>query len=159
MSLAARIGSSRPSSTALLAVARARATYDGRVSGCAAPDVGEVGPHGLDVTADDRAGQGGVAHREGVVEGRGEQRAQGGGGVGGAGVAEQLHRLRDEGDQVVGAVREAGVVERALVLGDPHQVAAQVGDEGLGERDGVRLVGGDAERAAAAGGAGRARCR
>ena len=46
-------------------------------------DVLEVGPDGAEVAADDRAGQGGVALLEGVVEGRGKEWAQGAGRVGG----------------------------------------------------------------------------
>ena len=101
-------------------------------------DVGEVGADGLDVAAHDRAGQRRVAVGERVVEGGGEQRAQRRGRVLGAGGAEQVHRLGDQGDEVVGAVREAGVVERALVLGHPHRHAAEVGDQGLGEARGRR---------------------
>ena len=134
------------------------ATYDGSVCGRVGGEVGEVGADGLDVAADDRAGQRGVAVLERVVEGGGQQRAQGGGRVVGAGGGEHLHRLGDQGDEVVGAVRETGVVERALVLGHPHRAAAEVGDQALGELA-VGLVGGDAEDAAGAAGAGRRRCR
>ena len=118
------------------------------MSGALRGDVADVRPDGLDVAAHDRAGQRRVAEAQGVVEGGGQQRAEGRRGVVGTGGPEQLHRLGDQGDQVVGAVREAGVVERALVLRHPDDAAAQVGDEGLGERDGVGLVGGDAEGAA-----------
>ena len=93
----------------------------------------EVRPHGADVTADDRAGQRGVAVVEGVVEGGGQQRPQRGGRVVDAGGGEDLHGLGDQGDQVVGAVREAGVVERAHLLGHPRRAAAEVGDERLGD--------------------------
>ena len=76
-----------------------------------------------------------------------EQRAQRVGGLVGAGRGQHLQRLADQGDQVVGAVREAGVVERAAVLGHPHRAAAEVGDERLGERL-LGVAGGDAEDAA-----------
>ena len=71
---------------------------------------------------------------ERVVERGGEQRAQGAGRVVGAGGGEQLHRLGDQGDQVVGAVGEAGVVERAHLLGHPHRRAAEVGDQAARRR-------------------------
>ena len=76
-----------------------------------------------------------------------EQRAQRGGGVVGAGGGQQLHRLADQGDEVVGAVRETRVVERALALGHPHRDAAEVGDQGLGELA-LAVAGGHAEHAA-----------
>ena len=44
------------------------------------------------------------------------------------------------------------MVERPLVLGDPDQAAAELGDQRLGERGVSRLVGGDAEGAARAAG-------
>ena len=122
-------------------------------------DVGEVGADGVDVAAHDRAGQGGVALLEGVVEGGGEQRAQGGGGVVGTGGGEQLHRLGDQGDEVVGAVGEAGVVERAALLGDPHRRGRR------GRRPGARRARArpspavSAEDAAAQAVAGRPPCR
>ena len=103
-----------------------------------------MGADGAEVAADDRAGQRGVALLEGVVEGGGEQRAQGAGRVRGTGRREDLHGLGDQGDQVVGAVREARVVERAHLLGHPHRRAAEVGDERLDERALGRL-GGEAE--------------
>ena len=136
-SLAARSGSSRPSTTARFAVARARATYDPSVPGEVRGDVGEVRADRLDVAADDRAGQRGVAVGQRVVQRRGQQRAQGGGRVGGAGLAEQVHRLGDQGDEVVRAVREARVVERAPVLLDPDDAAAEGGDQRAGERPGA----------------------
>ena len=114
-SRAARIGSSRPSVTARSRVARASATYDAQGLRRVRADVVEVGADGADVAAHDRPGQRGVAVRQRVVEGGGQQRPQGGGRVVGAGRGrEQLHRLGDQGDQVVGAVRQPGVVERAL---------------------------------------------
>ena len=109
-------------------------------------DVDQVGADGLDVAADDRAGEGGVALAQRVVEGGVEQRAQGVGGVVATGGGQHLHRLGHEGDEVVGAVGETCVVERALVLGDPHRAATEVGDELLGDGP-LRLAGGDAEDA------------
>ena len=47
---------------------------------------------------------------------------------------EQVHRLADQGDQVVGAVGETGVVERALLLGDPHGRPPRSATRRLGER-------------------------
>ena len=110
-------------------------------------EVGDVGPDRLDVTADDRPGQGGVAVLERVVERGGQQWPQGRGRVVGAGGRQDLHGLGDEGDEVVGAVGQACVVERAPVLGHPHRATAEVGDEGLGDLA-VGVVGGDAEDAA-----------
>ena len=46
----------------------------------------------------------------------------------------------DQGDQVVGAVGEGRVVERPVVLGDPHRLAAHLDDQRLGDRP-QRLVG------------------
>ena len=78
---AARIGTTRPSVTARSRVARARATYDAQGLRRVGGDVLEVGPDGAEVATDDRPGQRGVALLEGVVEGGGEQRAQGAGRV------------------------------------------------------------------------------
>ena len=63
------------------------------------------------------------------------------------GRGEHLAGLGHQGDQVVGAVRERGVVERPPLLRHPHGAAAEVGDQLLGE---AALVGagGDAEDAA-----------
>ena len=144
---AARIGSSRPSSTARSAVAFAIATYDGMVAGAFSAMSCRWACDGLHVTAHDRAGQRGVALGERVVEGGGEQRAQRRGGVLGAGGGQQLHRLADQGDEVVGAVRETGVVERALALGHPQRDAAEVGDQALGVLP-LGVAGGHAEHAA-----------
>ena len=71
---------------------------------------------------------------------------------------EQLHRLGDQGDEVVGAVRQARVVEAAVLLGHPHHVAAEVGDDLLGP-GALRRAGGHAEDAVGAAGRGRGRCR
>ena len=128
----ARIGSTRPSVTTRSSVARAMATYDGSVCGAVAAISARWPRIVPDVAADDRAGQRRVAVGQRVVEGRVEQRAQGGGGVLGAGRAQQLHGLGDEGDEVVGAVGEAGVVERALVLGHEHRAGRR------GRRPGAR---------------------
>ena len=76
------------------------------------PELGDVTPHGLDVTAHDRTGEGGVALAQRVVEGGGQQGTQRAGRVVGTRGVQELHRLGDEGDQVVGAVGERGVVER-----------------------------------------------
>ena len=111
-------------------------------------DLGEVAADGADVAADDGAGQGGVALGQRVVESGVEQRAQGGGRVLGAGSAEQLHGLGDQGDEVVRAVGQTRVVERALVLGDEHRQAAEVADQPLGELA-LRRAGRDAVHAAA----------
>ena len=108
--------------------------------------VGEVGADRLDVTTHDRAGERGVTVLERVVEGCGEQRAQGRRGVLGTGGGEDLHRLGDQRDEVVGAVGQACVVERAAVLGHPHRATAEVGDERLGELA-IGLVGRHAEDA------------
>ena len=97
-------------------VARASARYDGDGLGRVGGDLDEVGADGLDVAAHDRAGEGGVALGERVVEGRVEQRAEGVGGAVATGGGQHLHRLGHQGDEVVGAVGEACVVERALVL-------------------------------------------
>src|SRR5207247_7947168 len=96
-------------------------------------EVVEVGPHGVDVAADDRAGEGGVTVVERVVEGGSQQRPERPGRVVGTGGGQDLQGLRDQGDQVVGAVGETGVVEGAFVLGHPHRAAAQVGDQALGQ--------------------------
>ena len=85
--------------------------------GGVAGDLGEVAADGLDVATDDRAGEGGVAVGQRVVEGGGEQRAQGAGRVVDAGRRQQLGGLGDEGDQVVGAVGQRRVVERAASSG------------------------------------------
>jgi hypothetical protein len=110
-------------------------------------EVGHVGADGLHVAANDRAREGRVAVLERVVEGGGQQRAERGGRVLGAGGGEDLHRLGDEGDEVVGTVGETRVVERAAVLRDPHRATAQVGHQRLRE-PAVGVGGGHAEHAA-----------
>ena len=58
--------------------------------------------------------------------------------------AEQVGGLGDQRDQVVGAEREPGVVEPAVVFGDPDRLGAHLDDERLG--GGPELVDrGDAE--------------
>ena len=104
----------------------------------------DVGADRGDVTAYDGPGEGSVAVGEHVVEGCGQQRPEHGSGIGGTGRAEQVHRLRDERDEVVGAVGEGCVIEHAVGLGDPHRGAAEGGDELLGERA-VGRTGGQAE--------------
>ncbi|OLE27919.1 MAG: hypothetical protein AUG44_08925 [Actinobacteria bacterium 13_1_20CM_3_71_11] len=66
-----------------------------------------------------------------------------------AGVAQPVDRLVDEGDQVVRAMGEGGVVERAVLLGDPLHGAAQLVDQRARERPDVGR-GGHAERDALA---------
>ena len=110
-------------------------------------DLGEVGAHGVDVAADDRTGQRSVALLEGVVERCGQQRTQGGRGVVDPGGVQQLHRLGDQGDQVVGAVGEPCVVERAHLLGHPVGAATEVGDQRRGDLA-LGFGGGEAEDAA-----------
>ncbi|SCD99292.1 syndecan 1 [Streptomyces sp. IgraMP-1] len=107
-------------------------------------DVGLDGPR---VSAGDGAGEGGVAGAQGVVEGGAEEGAEHPVGGGDPGRAQQLHRLGDQGDQVVGAEREGRVVERTGLLRDPLGLSAHLDDEGLGGEP--QLVGGgDAEGAA-----------
>ncbi len=107
----------------------------------------DVGGDRARVPAGDRAGQRGVAGAQGVVQGGAEQRAEHPVGGGDPGLGQQLHRLGDQGDQVVGAQREGSVVERARLLGDPLGLAAHLDDEGLG-REPQLIGGGDAEGAA-----------
>ena len=99
---------------------------------------------------------------ERVVEGGGEQRAQRVGrvqvGVVHARRGQQLHGLGDQRDQVVGAVGQRRVVERALVLGHPHRAAAEVRDQLLGHLP-LAGAGGDPEDAARRAAAGRRPCR
>ena len=88
----------------------------------------------FDVAADDRAGQRGVAVASALSSAAVSSGRSVGGRVVGARPRQQdLHGLGDEGDQVVGAVREPRVVERAPVLGHPHRAAAEVGDQLLGD--------------------------
>ncbi len=118
--LAARIGRTRPSVTARSRVARGQRDVGRQRLRRVGLEVGEVRPHGVDVASHDRAGQGGVALLERVVEGGGEQRAQRAGRVADTRGREDLHRLGDQGDQVVGPVRQTGVVERAASARAPR---------------------------------------
>ena len=91
--------------------------------------LGEMGAHGFDVAPHDGTGQGAVAFRQGVVESGLEKRSQNGGGIVRTRGPQELHRLRDEGDQVVGAMREARVVEAPRLLGHPHHGRPELGHD------------------------------
>ena len=89
--------------------------------------------HGADVAPADRPGEPAVAAAQAVVQRGGEQRAEHAGGVGDAGGAQQVGGLGDEGDQVVGAGDQRGVVEPPVVLGDEERLAAHLEDQRLGD--------------------------
>ena len=140
----ARSGSRRPLASARSAVSRAMATYDGSTSGAAAVSAARwaatvpaspraTGP--VSAASPRRrapssaAPSSGAEHRAGVLD---------------AGPAQQVGRAGDEGRQVVGAVREGGVPQRPLLLGEVHRLATHLEHQGVAGRQ-QRLRGGDAE--------------
>lgn len=93
---------------------------------------GDVRGDGTGVTARHGAGERGVAGAQRVVQGGAEERAEHPVRRRDTGLAEQLHRLGDQRDQVVRAERQGRVVERAGVLLDPLGLAAHLDDQRLG---------------------------
>ena len=81
-------------------------------------------------------------------------------GRGDPGAFEQVHAVPHERDQVVGAVRQRRVVERADRLGDPDRLGAHLHDQRLADAPGrlVAVGGGDPD-AAGSPAAGRPRTR
>ena len=104
---------------------------------------------GTGVPARHRPGQRGVAEAQRVVQRGVQQRVEDPVGVPDARVAQPVHRLVDERDEVVGAVCEGGVVQRAVLLGDPLHGAAELAHQPLGQRAQV-VRGGHPERDALA---------
>ena len=140
-------GLSRPCARARSAVVRAIARYAGDRAGRVPAQLRDVRGDRTGVAAGHRPGQGGVTGAQGVVEGRAEQRAEHPVGVLDPGLGQQLHRLGDQGDQVVRAEGEGRVVERTVLLRDPLGLPAHLDDQGLGGQPQL-LGGGDAEGAA-----------
>ena len=73
----------------------------------------------------DRAREGCVTEAQRIVQGGTHQRTEDVGGLRDPGGAQDLCRFGDEGDQVVGAVGERGVIGDPVGLGDPHRGAAR----------------------------------
>lgn len=94
--------------------------------------LGDMCGDGARVAARHGAGERGVAGAQRVVEGGAQERAEHPGGSRDPGLAQQLHRLGDQRDQMVRTERQRRVVERAEVLLDPLGLAAHLDDQRLG---------------------------
>ena len=88
---------------------------------------------GAGVAAGDRPVSAAVAVAQRVVERGAEQRAEQPGGSATPAAPQEVDGLGDQRDQVVGAVGQGRVVERADVLGDADRLAAHLDDERLGD--------------------------
>ena len=82
----------------------------------------------------DRAGQGGVTEPQRVVQCRAEQRPEHPARVRYSGRVQQVRRLDDQGDQVIGGAGERRVVEVPVLLVDEHRLAAHLDHQRLGHR-------------------------
>jgi hypothetical protein len=56
-----------------------------------------------------------------------------------AGLAQQVHRLGYHGGEVVGSVRQGGVIGAPLLVGDPGRSSTQLGDQLLPELTRLRI--------------------
>lgn len=90
-----------------------------------------MGGHGGGIAPGDRAGQGGVAVPQCVVERCAEQRGQQSLRLVDAGDTEQVDGLGDDGHEVVRAVGQRRVVDHARLLRDPDGLSAHLDDERL----------------------------
>ena len=105
----------------------------------------QVAGHGAGVAPGDRPGQRRVAGVQRVVQRGAEQRPEHPGGLLDAGPAEQVGRLVDQGDEVVRADHEGGMVERARLLRHHHRVAPDLPHQRRGDGQ-QRRRSGHAER-------------
>ena len=87
-----------------------------------------------------------ISFTKGIVESRREQGARDALRLGDSRCREELQRLRDQGDEVIGTVRECRVIERAPIIGDLDGITAHLHDQGGGNRDSL-TGGGHTERA------------
>ena len=119
------------------------------MSGARSAEHPQVREHGAGVAAGDRAGQRAVAVAQRVVQRGGQQRAEHPLRVADPGAAQQVRGLGDQRDQVVRAVRERGVVERAGRVGHPDRLRAHLDDQRLADvpRRLVAVGRGDADAA------------
>ena len=96
-------------------------------------ELAQVGADGAGVAAGDRPGERAVAVPQRVVQrGRQQRRDEPLGGMD-AGPLQDVDAVAHERDQVVGAVREGGVVERADGLGHADRLGAHLDDKGLAD--------------------------
>ena len=104
-----------------------------------AVELGEVGCHGAGVPAGDRTRETRLALAQCPVEGGGEQRAQRRTGLVHTHGGQDTHGLCDDGEQVVGAVGQGGVVARTGIVVEHEGFPAELDGQCLGDRqDGCR---------------------
>ena len=104
--------------------------------------------HGAGVAAGHRAGQRRLPHRQRIVQGGPRQGSEHALRLLESQLAQQLQGLAGDRGEVVGAVGQGRVVDRAVGLGDDHGLTAHLHDQRLRDRQ-HRRRGGDTERAAA----------